>query len=210
MAEVLKVDVRTSRGKHFARRMRKAGSIPGVLYGHGEKTVALTVPAAALEAALRHGSRVVELAGGVSQSALILDLQWNTWGTEVIHVDFARVSADEVITVTIPIELRGEAPGVKAGGVIEHLLHEVEVVCKATAVPEKLKANVNHLELGGVIRLGDLEVPGGGKCEGDLETIVVQCVEPTAMPEEEEEAAAAGEAEPEVIGGRKEEEGEEA
>ncbi|MBN2022891.1 MAG: 50S ribosomal protein L25 [Pirellulales bacterium] len=206
MAETLQVGLRDSRGKRNARRMRKGGAIPAILYGHGQDCVALSVPADAMGAALRHGSRVVELAGAVTESALIRELQWDTWGTRLLHIDFTRVSADEMVTVTVAVELRGEAPGVKAGGMIEHFVHEVEIECLATAVPDKLAVNVNHLELGGGVTVADLPLPQGARCLDDPETVVVQCVLPTEAPEEQAVEGAEGEAEPEVIGGRKEKE----
>jgi large subunit ribosomal protein L25 len=203
MPEQLQVQVREIRGKHRTRRLRKSGTIPAVLYGHGQETLSLSVPTDALETALRHGSRVVELAGAVQESALIRELQWNTWGTEVLHVDFARVSADETVEVTVPIVLRGEAPGVKAGGVIEHLIHEIEIECKATMVPDKIKVNVNHLAIDQSILVRDLTLPEGSVCHLDPEDIVLQCVVPVEAPEEEA-VGEPGEGEPEVIGGRKE------
>ncbi|HBO45419.1 MAG TPA: 50S ribosomal protein L25 [Planctomycetaceae bacterium] len=203
MPEVLQVESRTTRGKNNSRRLRKSGKLPAILYGHGEETVSLTVAIDAMEAVIRHGSHVVELDGAVKQSALIRELQWNTWGTEIVHVDFARVSADEVIEVTVPIELRGEAPGLKEGGILEHLLHEIDVECKATLVPDRIKANVNHLQVGGSITVADLDLPEGAKWLASPEAVVVQCVIPAEVVEEE--GAEAGEAEPEVIGGKKEE-----
>jgi len=141
----------------------------------------------------------------VKENALIREIQWNTWGTEVLHVDFTRVRADEAIEVTVPVELRGEAPGLKEGGVIEHLLHEIDIECKATAVPEKIQANVNHLQVGQGITVAELVLPEGATCLGNPKDVVVQCVMPVEVPEEEE-VAEAEEVEPEVIGGRKEEE----
>ena len=205
MAEVLQVEVRQSRGKRNSRRMRRAGTIPAVLYGHGEETVSLAVRTDAMQAAVRHGSHVVELAGAVQQSALIRDMQWDVWGKGILHVDFARVSADETIEVVVSVELRGQSPGVKEGGIVEHLVHEVEIECKATSVPEKLVVNINHLKLGEAITVADLALPEGAKCHADPAAIVAHCVLPVAAPEEEE-VVEGGEAEPEVIGGRKEEE----
>src|SRR4051794_28664083 len=127
MAEELKVEIRKARGKRNAKRLRNDGAIPAVLYGHGEQTVSLTVPREQFSTALRHGSRLVQLKGGVDESALIRDLQWDTYGTAVLHIDFARVSADERIKVTVPVELRGQAPGARQGGVVQHLVHEIEV-----------------------------------------------------------------------------------
>jgi large subunit ribosomal protein L25 len=203
MAEVLQVAVRQSRGKRNARRMRHAGSVPAVLYGHGQEVLSLAVPTDAIRAAIRHGSHVVELAGAVQESALIREMQWNVWGTDILHVDFARVSADETVEIVVAVELRGEAPGIREGGIIEHLIHELEIECKATAIPEKLVANVNKLKLGESITVANLKLPEGAIVHGELDDIVVQCVVPTEVPEEGE-AAEAGEGEPEVIGGRKE------
>jgi large subunit ribosomal protein L25 len=208
MAESLTVEKRPNRGKHHAKRLRQAGAIPAVLYGHGEEPVALAVPRDAFIAAWRHGARLLELQGGVRESALIRDLQWDTYGTGVLHIDFARVAADEKFKVTVPVELRGQAAGVRAGGVIQHLVHEIEIECLATAIPEKLQVNVNHLEMLGTILVGQIELPAGVTLLSDPNAIAVQCVEPAV--EEEAAAGLAGEAaEPEVIGRKPESEEEE-
>jgi len=203
MAEVLQVEMRETRGKRNARRMRKAGTVPAVLYGHGGSVVSLSVPAEQLDGAIRHGSRVVQLDGAVKEGALIQELQWNTWGNEVLHVDFTRVALDERVTITLKLELRGEAPGMKEGGVVDHHLHEAEFECKAVDVPEKIEVTINSLHLNDSIKIADLEIPEGVVCLTDPEELVVQCIEPVEVAEE---AAEAGEGEPEVIGGRKEEE----
>jgi large subunit ribosomal protein L25 len=207
MAEQLTVELREIQGKLNNRRLRRSGSVPAVLYGHGLENVKLQVSEEALGHALRHGSRLVDLVGGVNESAFIRDLQWNTWGTQVLHVDFTRISADEEVEVTLTIELRGEAPGVREGGVVEHLIHQVDIACPAGAIPEKLKVNINHLKLEDKILLSQLELPQGARLlTDDLDAVMVQCVVPAELPEEEA-AGAAGEAEPEVIGAKKEEEG---
>jgi large subunit ribosomal protein L25 len=202
MAEQLHVQLREDRGKHNARRLRRRGQIPAVLYGHGQKTVTLSVPAEEMDGALRHGSRLVKLAGAVNEQAFIRDLQWDTWGTHVLHVDFTRVSEHEKVTVTVPIELRGEAPGIREGGVVKHLVHELEMEVEATAIPEKLYVNVNQLNLGGSIRVADLELPPGAKVFVEPETAVVECS--LVVEQVVEEVPETG-AEPEVIGRKKEE-----
>ncbi len=209
MAEQIDVELRQAKGKRNNRRLRKAGKVPAVLYGHKQESLSLAVPGEQLEAAMRHGSRLVDLRGAVRQSALIRALQWDTWGTHVLHVDLARVSADEMVKLRVAVELRGEAPGVKQGGMIEHLLHEVDIECPAAAVPDKLELNINELELGGQITLGQLSLPAGARVHGDPDEVVVQCVEVAAVSEEVELAAEAPAAEPEVIKERKKEEEEE-
>jgi large subunit ribosomal protein L25 len=196
--EVLNVQVRSTRGKREARRLRRGGAVPAVLYGHGEDSVSLSVPGEELEGVLRHGQRVVELRGGASDTAMIREMQWDTWGTHVLHLDFVRVSKDDVVELPVAVELRGEAPGVRAGGILEHLVHTINVRCPATAVPEKLYCNINHLELEGSITVAQLHVPEGVTVLGDPDAVVAQVVPPK---EEVEEAAAPTEgAEPELIG----------
>jgi large subunit ribosomal protein L25 len=177
------------------------------LYGHGQETVSLSIPVEELQAALRHGARLVRLVGAVDEQAFIRELQWNTWGTQVLHVDFTRVSEHEKVRVEVVVELRGEAPGVKAGGVVKQFLHQVEIECEATAIPDKLHVNINQLAMGQQITVGQLPLPPNVTVLADADDPVVECHEPVEVAEE---AAAPVEGEPEVIGRRKEEgEGEE-
>lgn len=199
MAESLTVEKRPNRGKRHAKRLRQTGAIPAVLYGHGEEPVSLSVPRDAFVSALRHGTRLVELQGAVRESALIRDLQWDTYGTGVLHIDFARVSADEKVKLTVQVEIRGQAAGVRAGGVIQHLVHQIEIECLATAIPEKIQVNINSLEMNGTILVGQIELPAGVTLLSDAEAIAIQCVEP-AVEEEAAEGLAGEAAEPEVIG----------
>ena len=207
MSETLTVAVRSEFGKRRVRRLRAAGQVPAVLYGHGGPTVSLSIPADALAAAVRHGARVVELAGAVSEKALIRELQWDLYGTHVLHLDLVRVSADDVVEIEVGVVLRGEAPGVKEGGVVNQLVHQVPIRCPVTAIPEKLSLSVRELHLDGALTAAQLELPPGATLLISPEEVVVQCVPPA--PEEEEPAAVAEAAEPELIGrkpGEKEEE----
>lgn len=207
MAEVLNVQKREPRGKREARRLRAAGTIPANLYGHGEENVALAIHADQVKAAIRHGARVVDLQGDVKEKAFIRDLQWDTYGTNVLHLDLTRVAADERLKVTIGVELRGQAVGVKEGGVIEQVIHDVEIECLATEIPEKLTLRINDLALNGSLTASAIELPQGAKLVSDPDELVVHCV-PAAV--EEELVATTEGAEPEVIGRKaEEEEGEE-
>jgi large subunit ribosomal protein L25 len=202
MAAELEVEIRRDLGKHNTRRLRRAGRVPAVLYGHGKENVCLAVPTEPLDALVQHGNRLVTLTGALSESAFLREVQWDVWGTHVVHVDFTRISEHEKVEVQVAVELRGEAPGVKEGGVVEHLVHEVEIECPASAIPEKLNVNINHLKLHDSITLAELELPEGATVLRDPATVVVQCVEPVEVPEEELVEAEAGE--PEVIGEDKE------
>ena len=203
MAETLNVELRPDHGKRHSRRLRRSGAVPAVLYGHGEQSVSLAIPVAEVSAALRHGSRLVELKGAVAEKAFIRDLQWDTYGLEVLHLDLTRISEHERVKVQVPLELRGEAPGVKEGGVIEHHLHELHIECAVSAIPEKISVSIGALKLGDDMTVADLTLPEGVKALTNADVMVVQCVEPA---EEEEVGAPMEGAEPEVIGRKADEE----
>lgn len=208
-SEVLNCEPREALGTSASRRLRRAGRVPANLYGHGEKNLNLAVPKDDIDAALRHGAHMVQLKGAVNDTALIREIQWNTYGTEVLHLDLTRVSMTEKVEVTLGIELRGEAPGEKEGGDVNLLLHEVTILCPAGKIPEKIEVNVNDLHLDAVIRAADLPLPEGAELAIDPESVVVTC-QPRVEVEEEEAAEADLSAEPEVIGRQAEaEEGEE-
>ena len=167
------------------------------------KRAMIRVPEA-LDTAVQRGTRVVKLVGEVQEQAFLRELQWDTWGTHVMHVDFTRVSEHEKVEVEVEVELRGEAPGHKEGGAIDQPLHRLLLECEVTAIPEKVRVNINHLNLGDSITAGQLELPDGARLVADAETVVVQCVERAAEPEDVE--GEGGEVEPEIIGRKKEEE----
>jgi len=179
--------------------------VPAILYGHGEKCVDLAAKREALEAVIRHGSRVVDLTGAVKESALIRELQWDTFGIEPIHVDLLRVSKTDRVKVKVPIDLRGDAPGHRAGGTVNLVLHEVEIECTPDLIPEKIHVQIASLEVGGVVKVHDLELPAGAVAVTEGEEPVVTC---TMAGGKVKETAAAAPAEPEVIGRKATEEGE--
>jgi large subunit ribosomal protein L25 len=206
MSELLHVEKRESLGKRNNRRLRRAGRLPAILYGHGEEPVSLTLSADKLEASIRHGAKVVDLDGAASGKALLQDVQWDTFFQNVLHVDLLRVRAGEKVKVDVPIELRGEAPGSRDGGVIELLVHSLEIEVPLDVIPDKLHLNINQLEIGGHLTANDIiDLPEGAKILDDLDIMIVHCVQPLAE-EEAEAAEEAGAAEPEVIGKGKEEE----
>src|SRR5262245_14982673 len=112
MANQLHVEPRTKFGKRNNRRLHWEGKLPAVIYGHGEDAVSVTLGAEQLEAAVRHGAKVVDLDGAATGKALVQDVVWDTFFHHVLHVDLLRVQAGEKVTVEVPIELKGEAPGV--------------------------------------------------------------------------------------------------
>jgi len=205
----LNAQARNGLGTRVARRLRKQGQVPAVLYGHKEATVSVTVPQEALTWAIRHGVRLVELkvGDGAGEPALIRDVQWDYLGQDVLHVDFARVAADEKIHLEVRVELRGTSPGVAQGGNVVQPLHSLHIECLATNIPESIRVNIAELQLDQAIHVKELKVPEGVTIENDADAIVVQCIK--AKEEAVATPLAAETAEPEIIGKAKEEEGEE-
>jgi|OpeIllAssembly_1097287.scaffolds.fasta_scaffold349975_2 large subunit ribosomal protein L25 len=208
MRAVLNAAVRTEVGSNAVKQVRKAGRIPAVLYGHGEQNVNLSLVGDEVHALIRHGGKLVDLKGDVADTALIRDVQWSTFGTDVLHVDLARVSAEELVRVTVPVEVKGTAAGTREGGVVELVVHDVEVECSAATIPDKIEVRVHELQVGDSLKAGDIVLPEGMRLLADPDMIIVHCV---GRAEEEEEIAAAEAEEPEVIGrkGKAEEEEEE-
>ncbi|QDU92759.1 50S ribosomal protein L25 [Lignipirellula cremea] len=206
MSDVFNVSVREERGTKRARRARAKGQIPAVLYGHGEANVLLSVDAVEVASAIRHGGHLIDLKGGVNESALIKAVQWDAMGIGVLHVDLTRVRKGEKVEVTVPIELHGFAPGAQQGGVVEQTLHEVKITCPVNKLPDKIEVNINQLQLGDVIHVSDLQLDSEIEVLEDAEAGVVNCHEPVVVQEEEGEGDSA---EPEVIGHSDEDEGDE-
>ncbi len=209
MAELLHVEQRKSHGKRNNVRLRRGGRLPAVLYGHGEDPVSLSLAADEFEASLRHGAKVVDLDGAANGKALLQDVQWDTFFHQVLHVDLLRVRAGERVTVDVPIELRGEAPGAREGGVIEQMIHSVEIEVALDVIPDKLHVNINNLQIDGHLTIKDIEnLPQGATIDMDEDSMIVHCLMP-AVEEEEVVAEEGVAAEPEIIGKGKEEEEEE-
>lgn len=205
MKDKLSVKVREQLGTRNSRRVRDAGLIPAILYGHGEANVSLSIPKDEVSAVVRHGGRLVDLTGDVTETALIRQVQWDAFGINVIHVDLSRVSAGETVDITLPIEMKGTAPGSREGGLVELVKHEARIRCPVLAIPEKLLININDLHLDQVLELKAVTLPEGASLLTDPEEVVVHCVTPK---EEVEPAAGAAEpGEPEVIARKKAEEG---
>jgi large subunit ribosomal protein L25 len=211
MAEsvVLKTQKRDSRGTTAAAHLRKKGLVPAVVYGHKEATEVVSLSHDDLVAAVRHGARVVDLQSEKGmQKAQIAELQWDHFGKDVLHADFKRVSADERITIQVRIELRGIAPGVTGGGVLEQPMHTVTIECLAVAVPDSIRVNIAELQVDGAIHVRELVLPEGVLAKDDPESVVVRVAKPAVVAELPAEAAPTS-AEPEVIGRKAAEETEE-
>jgi large subunit ribosomal protein L25 len=202
MSDVLNVLVRSEVGSNAVKSVRKSGNIPAVLYGHGLENVNLSIPADDVEAAIQAGSQMVTLKGGISDTALVSDVQWDAFGKEILHLDLTRVSAEEKVQVTVPLTTRGEAAGIKQGGNLEVMAHEILIECSAASIPDKIEIRVHDMQIGDSLKAGELPLPPGTVLCTNADDLIVQCVE----VREEEEVELGESAEPEVIGRKDEEE----
>lgn len=209
MADTLNVKRRQELGTARNRRLRETGQVPAVLYGHGEASLSLCVPASDVFAVIKHGGKVVSLAGEVSERALIRAVQWDVWGKELIHIDLLRVSEKDKVKTKVNIELKGTAVGTTEGGIIEFVMHDVEIECPVLSIPEKLVINITDLHLGDGIHAKEITLPEGAKMLTMGNAVIVHCVAPHIEAEPLVAGAEAGVAEPEVIGKKEKEEGEE-
>jgi large subunit ribosomal protein L25 len=196
----LAAEPRTDTGKGAARRARAGGRVPAVLYGHGIQPRHLTVDARELGQALRSGGANALFTlrlGRDRHLAMPREIQRHPVRGTYTHVDFLAVRRGEKVTVPVPVHVTGEAPGVVQGGILGQDLHQVNVEAEVTGVPEAIEGDISGLEIGDVLRVGDLKPPEGVTIVDDPEAAVASVVSPTveAEAEAEEEAAAAAEGE---------------
>lgn len=190
----LHAEERTGKGKGVARKLRRAGKAPAVLYGNGEEdNTLLSVPERVVDYNLQHfGDNVLyDLQLGSQNSTVrILDSQRDPVSLRLLHVDFVPVNMRERIEITVPLSVVGEAPGVKEeDGVLQQVLHELQVECLPGNIPQELELDVSGLQMGGQITLGAIELPEGVDLVSDPEEIAVTITAPTQISEEEMEAA---------------------
>lgn len=174
-AVTLTAQPREGKGSRKAAKLRKQGLVPGIVYGHKEANVQVAVSAEELDRAIRvQHARVLGLKlDGKTETVLIRELQWDYLGSEMIHVDFERVSADERVKVTIPVHLKN-TPKSTGGGVLDQPLHTVHVECPATAIPDDITIDITDLTLGNPIHVRELTLPAGVKVLEAAEAVVVQ------------------------------------
>ncbi len=207
MADAVKIAVETrdpqknkGTGSRFARRLRAKGRIPAIIYGHKQTPVPISVPRDSVWEMIKKSTHLAELSldGGATETVLVREVQWDYLGKEIIHLDFARVSAEESIETEVRLDLRGTAPGVGEGGIVEQPVHTVSITCRANAIPDSIRVDISNLKLNQSIHVRELVLPEGVKVNADADLVLVHVVTRSATPE-----PAAGEGEgltqPEVI-----------
>jgi large subunit ribosomal protein L25 len=198
---------RSELGSRANKRLRDSGFIPGVIYGHKEAVVPVTLPKKEVVNHLNHGAHLFDLAvDGKSEKVLVKEVQYDHMGMEVLHVDFARVSLDEKVEVTVPLELKGTPKGEADGGVLQQIINELEIECLVTDIPDVIRHNVSEMPLNSVLHIKEVTLPKGVRVLQDEDLIVATVREIVEEAAPEVAAPVEGGTEPEVIGKKKEEE----
>jgi large subunit ribosomal protein L25 len=211
----LTVQTRAEVGRNAIKKVRKQGLIPGVIYGVGHEPINLEVNGRQLSTVLAHSSsenillelEIVDGENKRNSSAMIQEVQHHPLQRRILHVDFHAVSATEKITAEVPIETTGEPVGVKTGGgLLEHVLRDLEVECLPGDLPERIQVDVTNLDVNQSIHVKDLQLPAGVEAitDGDLTVVAVSA---PRVEEEPTGALGATPVAPEVITAKKPEEG---
>lgn len=209
---MLKAKARDKFGKEHVKKLRRKGVIPAVVYGAEISPLPLEVEAKSFHALLRSGlgenviiTLNIDDPKNGDKKVLIREIQRDpVWGN-ILHIDFQQISLTKKLTINVPVHLVGAPLGVQQdGGILQHVLRELEVECLPTDIPEKIEVDVSNLKIGDSIHVGDIKLEGA-ELLSDPQGSIVSVVPPTIFKEPEVAPAAAAE-EPEVITEKKEEE----
>ena len=187
----LEVTSRTADGSRTARRLRHSGQVPGVVYGGGDGATPFAVDGRRLRQALAQRGAVLDLVvdGGAAQPVIIKDQQHHPVRGQLVHIDLLRVRLDKPIQSTVPLELDGveESPGVKEGGVMEQVTHQLNIEALPTDIPDFITVDVSGMEIAATMHLSEIDPPDGVVYLDDPEeTIIATVVVPTEVEEPEE------------------------
>jgi large subunit ribosomal protein L25 len=202
-ATTTKLDVKTrsGEGSRAARRLRRSGRVPGVLYGGGGEPIGFDADARELRHALAGAGAVLDLSldGKKATPVVLKEAQRDPVRGDTVHVDLLRVNLDVAIHAVVPLELTGgdESPGAKEGGVLEQITRELNVEALPTAIPESIVHPIGEMQIGETILLSALEIPEGVTLLDDLEETVVATLSPPRLQNEAEEEI---ESETELVG----------
>lgn len=198
MAIAMKADQRSRSTKGELRQLRLKGKTPGVIYGKNLSDAAqVAVDSKELQALLRsHPNAVIELnlPSLGKQSVMVSEVQRDTMNRQVLHVDFHQINMNENVTANVRIQVEGDSQGVREGGVLQLLEHELEVQCLPNNIPDSLTLDISTLGIGESLLVSDLKLPSGVELVADAEQVIVTILAPQKELTEEESEAAAVEA----------------
>jgi large subunit ribosomal protein L25 len=187
----LPVERREAAGSRAARRLRRAGNVPGIVYGGGEEPIPFQVDARELRHALQHAGAVLELSidGAGSTPVVVKELTRHPVTGATTHIDVLRVRLDQAISATVVLDLVGaeNAPGVKEGGVLEQVTRELVIEALPGDIPDAIHHDVSELQIGDTVTIEALTPPRGVTLTDDPETVVATVTPPRLQAELEEE-----------------------
>ena len=201
-ATLLSVKERTVAGKGAARAERKAGFIPGVIYGEKKPPVMFAISSLDLAAQLRKPgfwTRQFEIAVGANKyHAICQDIQTDPVSDVPVHVDFLRVSANAELTISVPVHYINDlaSPGLKMGGTLNAIYRSLDVICKPKDIPEKLEVDLTGLQINDVIKLSNVKFPAGVRAATEEDITIASISSATTIEEEAKPAADAAAAAP--------------
>lgn len=208
---IVPVQKRDTFGTSAARRMRRDGLVPLVVYSHGDAPESLALSEPEADRLSTHTGMVGLAVEGEKErvNAIVRDIQVHPLTQRVLHIDCLGVRADEEITVNVPLEAVGEPKGASEGGLLDQQHFEVQVTCLPGNVPESIQLDVSDLAVGDSLSIADIPPHEGLVFEDDPESVLFTVAIPKEEPEEEEgEEGEEGVEEPELVGAKKEGEGE--
>ena len=189
-SSTLSLTAREPDGSRSARRLRRDGQVPGVIYGGDAEPTHFSVDGRILRNTLAHSGAILEISldGGQASPVLVKDVQRHPVRGHAVHLDLLRVRMDQVIQTSIPLELLGaeEAPGVTEGGVLSQEMREVTIEALPGDIPDSIQHDVSGLEMNATLTLDAISAPAGVKLVDDAETVVATITPPTLEPVEEE------------------------
>ena len=201
--QTLKADQRARTGSGVLKQMRREGFVPSVIYGGGTENQNVKVHAKTFRDMLNNAASDsilvnLDVEGAGTQLAFLQDVQHNALTKEILHVDFLAVSETTSITANLPLELTGESVGVQEGGLLEHMLHSIEVSCLPKDLPESILADVSHLAIGEALHVGEMTLPEGVTPTANADVVVALVAKARVEAVEEEVEGEAAATEPEV------------
>ncbi len=197
----LQAKIRIDAGSIKSRKSRRAGLIPAILYGHKQDNLMLFLDRKEFWKVIDARTKMVNLKmDGAEETAIIKEVQFDTFGKEILHADFIRTDLTEKISTKLSVVLYGTSQGVREGGVLDHALKEIEVECLPAEVPDNIRIDISELAIGNTIHIADLALPDSVKALGSPDAIVVSVHLAAEEKELTEEELAAG---PEIITARK-------
>ncbi|MDR3513642.1 MAG: 50S ribosomal protein L25/general stress protein Ctc [Caulobacteraceae bacterium] len=202
MAEiVLNVEIREHTGTGGARDARRAGKVPGVLYGGSKQPVAIAVRSNEFRKALHSGKLLGHMVtlkyGEETQPVIAKDVQFHPVTDEAVHFDLYRVDEHQLVRISIPVHFRNQeaSPGIKRGGTLNVAIHEVELMVPADSIPEELVVDLTGLDIGDAVRSADLALPKGAQLSAHDRDVVVASIATSSAMQSEEASEAEGSAE---------------